>query len=76
MALPPPTDACRAEELANGPGVDCDYPPDELFKAASRGASDDQARRALAELALIAPDDERLADMLRERSGSARPKPR
>ncbi|HLA78820.1 MAG TPA: serine/threonine-protein kinase [Vicinamibacteria bacterium] len=46
---------------------------DDLFKAASRGASEEQARRALAELALIAPDDERLADVLRERSGSARP---
>ncbi len=49
---------------------------DDLFKAASRGASEQQARRALAELALIAPDDERLADLLRERSGSARPKSR
>ena len=49
---------------------------DDLFKAASRGASEEQARRALAELALIAPDDERLADMLRERSGSSRPKSR
>ena len=49
---------------------------DDLFKAASRGAPEEQARRALAELALIAPDDERLADMLRERSGSSRPKSR
>lgn len=49
---------------------------DDLFKAASRGASEEQARRALAELALIAPDDERLADLLRGRSGSARPKSR
>lgn len=37
VALPPPTDACRAEAAAGGPGVDCDYPPDELFKAASPG---------------------------------------
>lgn len=37
VALPPPTDACRAEAVAGGPGVDCDYPPDELFKAASPG---------------------------------------
>ena len=49
---------------------------DELFRAAARGATEEQARRAFAELALIAPDDERLADMLRERSGSARPKSR
>ena len=35
VALPPPTDACRAEAAADGAGVDCDYPPDELFKAAS-----------------------------------------
>lgn len=37
VALPPPTEACQAEAAAGGPGVDCDYPPDELFKAASPG---------------------------------------
>ncbi|MEZ5411180.1 MAG: glycine betaine ABC transporter substrate-binding protein [Acidimicrobiales bacterium] len=37
VALPPSTEACRAEAVAGGPGVDCDYPPDELFKAASPG---------------------------------------
>lgn len=37
VALPPSTEACRAEAAAGGPGVDCDYPPDELFKAASPG---------------------------------------
>ncbi len=37
VALPPPTEACQAEAATGGPGVNCDYPPDELFKAASPG---------------------------------------
>ena len=37
VALPPSTDACRAEAAAGGAGVSCDYAPDELFKAASPG---------------------------------------
>ena len=35
VALPPPSEACLAEAAAGGSGVDCDYPEDELFKAAS-----------------------------------------
>jgi serine/threonine protein kinase len=40
-----------------------------LLGRAAPGQPDDQARHALAELALIAPDDPRLTDLLRERSG-------
>ncbi len=48
---------------------------DELLRVAASGArpDDEAARRALAELALIAPDDERLADVLRQRSSAGRP---
>ncbi|MGI9616283.1 MAG: ABC transporter substrate-binding protein [Acidimicrobiales bacterium] len=35
VPLPEPTEACLAEADAGGSGVDCDYPEDELFKAAS-----------------------------------------
>ncbi len=35
VMLPPVTDACREAAAAGGAGVDCDYPEDELFKAAS-----------------------------------------
>jgi serine/threonine protein kinase len=39
-----------------------------LLAKAAPGTPDNQARNALAELALIAPDDGRLAELLRERS--------
>jgi glycine betaine/proline transport system substrate-binding protein len=38
VELPPPTEACLAEAAgggSGGSGVDCGYPPDPLFKAAS-----------------------------------------
>jgi hypothetical protein len=43
-----------------------------LLTRAAPGSPPAQARHALAELALIAPDDARLAELLRERAGSAR----
>jgi hypothetical protein len=43
-----------------------------LLARAAPDAPGTQARNALAELALIAPDDERLAELLRERSGRER----
>jgi hypothetical protein len=43
-----------------------------LLTRAAPGSPPAQARHALAELALIAPDDARLAELLRDRSGSAR----
>jgi serine/threonine-protein kinase len=43
-----------------------------LLTRAAPGSSPAQARHALAELALIAPDDARLTELLRERAGSAR----
>jgi serine/threonine-protein kinase len=42
---------------------------DKLLGKAAPGRPDDEAKRALAELALIAPDDPRLGDLLRERAG-------
>ena len=44
-----------------------------LLARAAPGAPEEEARRALAELALIAPDDPRVVELLRERS---RPLPR
>jgi serine/threonine protein kinase len=43
-----------------------------LLARAAPGQPTDEARRALAELALVAPDDVRLADLIRERSGRDR----
>jgi len=43
-----------------------------LLARAAPGAPETQARGALAELALIAPDDGRLVELLRERSGKDR----
>jgi serine/threonine-protein kinase len=43
-----------------------------LLQRARPGAPDQEAKRALAELALVAPDDPRLSDLLRERSGRDR----
>ncbi|HXB57164.1 MAG TPA: serine/threonine-protein kinase [Vicinamibacteria bacterium] len=43
-----------------------------LLARAAPGRPPDEARRALAELALVAPDDVRLADLVRERSGRDR----
>ncbi len=40
-----------------------------LLAKVAPGTSEDDARRALAELALVAPDHPRLVDLLRERSG-------
>jgi eukaryotic-like serine/threonine-protein kinase len=51
---PSPAEAARVEAL--------------LAKVAP-GTSEDELRRALAELALVAPDHPRLVDLLRERSG-------
>jgi serine/threonine-protein kinase len=43
-----------------------------LLQRARPGAPDPEAKKALAELALVAPDDPRLGDLLRERSGRER----
>jgi len=43
-----------------------------LLHRARPGAPDVEAKKALAELALVAPDDARLGDLLRERSGRER----
>jgi serine/threonine protein kinase len=40
----------------------------DLLSRAASGRPDDEARRALAELALIAPDDPRVGDVIRERA--------
>jgi eukaryotic-like serine/threonine-protein kinase len=42
---------------------------EKLLGKAAPGRPDDEAKRALAALALIAPDDPRLGDLLRERAG-------
>jgi len=44
---------------------------ERLLAQASPGQSDENAKRALAELALIAPDEPRLQDVLRQRAGKA-----
>jgi hypothetical protein len=41
---------------------------DALLTQAAPGRPEGEARRALAELALIAPDDPRVAELMRERS--------
>jgi serine/threonine protein kinase len=56
---PPPDPAADARIVA-------------LLARAAPGRPPDEARRALAELALVAPDDVRLADLVRERSGRDR----
>jgi hypothetical protein len=43
-----------------------------LLQRAKPGAPDQEAKRAIAELALVAPDDPRLGHLLRERSGRDR----
>jgi len=43
-----------------------------LLTRAAPGEPEDDARKALLELALLAPDDRRLADLLRERAARAR----
>ena len=45
---------------------------DALLEKVAPGSSEDEARRALAELALVAPDHPRLFDLLRDRSGRYR----
>jgi hypothetical protein len=45
---------------------------DALLAKVAPGSSEDEARRALAELALVAPDHPRLVDLLRARSGRQR----
>ena len=62
---PPPTRKAQApppspKELAR---------IDALLAKVAPGTTEDEARRALAELALVAPDHPRLVDLLRERSG-------
>jgi serine/threonine-protein kinase len=42
---------------------------ERLLSQAGPGQSDDEAKRAIAELALIAPDEPRLQDVLRQRAG-------
>jgi serine/threonine protein kinase len=44
---------------------------EQLLSRAAPGQSDDDAKRALAELALIAPDEPRLQDVLRQRAGKS-----
>ncbi len=44
---------------------------EQLLSQAAPGHSDDEAKRALAELALIAPDEPRLQEVLRQRAGKA-----
>lgn len=41
VPLPAPTEACLTEAAAGGDGVDCDYPEDQLFKAASASLATD-----------------------------------
>jgi serine/threonine-protein kinase len=45
---------------------------DALLAKVAPGSSEEEARRALAELALVAPDHPRLVDLLRDRSGRYR----
>jgi serine/threonine-protein kinase len=45
---------------------------DALLEKIAPGTSEDEARRALAELALVAPDHPKLYDLLRDRSGRYR----
>jgi serine/threonine-protein kinase len=55
----PPTDADSGARIA------------ELLARAAPGRPDDEARKALGELALLAPDDPRVADLVRRRSRPA-----
>jgi serine/threonine-protein kinase len=57
---PPPSDPAGRARVA------------ALLARAAPGRPEGEARQALAELALIAPDDPRLTDLLRERSGRDR----
>jgi serine/threonine-protein kinase len=57
---PPPSDPAGRARVA------------ALLARAAPGRPEGEARQALAELALIAPDDPRLADLLRERAGRDR----
>jgi serine/threonine protein kinase len=59
----PPAPAPDAREAAR---------VEALLAKIAPGSSEEDARRALAELALVAPDDPRLVDLLRERSGRYR----
>ena len=56
--------------------TDLDRPDSEIYLSlltrAAPGSPDADARRALAELALVAPDDSRFAALIRERSGKDR----
>jgi hypothetical protein len=45
---------------------------DALLEKIAPGTTEDEARRALAELALVAPDHPKLFDLLRDRSGRYR----
>jgi serine/threonine protein kinase len=45
----------------------------DLLRRAAPGGADDDVRSAVAELVLIAPDDPRVTELLRERSGRHRP---
>jgi hypothetical protein len=52
------------------PGPETERRVAALLDKAAPGRSDGEARQALAELALIAPDDPRVADLVRKRAGS------
>jgi serine/threonine protein kinase len=53
------------------PGPETERRVAALLAQAAPGRGEGEARQALAELALIAPDDPRVADVVRKRSGSA-----
>jgi hypothetical protein len=60
----------RAEPAPQGPATQARVVA--LLARAAPGQPEVEARKALAELALVAPDDPRLVDLLRERSGRDR----
>ena len=51
------------------PGPDTERRVAALLDQAAPGRAEGEARQALAELALIAPDDPRVADLIRRRAG-------
>ncbi len=61
----------RAQAKARRPDPGSAARIEKLLSQAGPGQSDDAAKRAIAELALIAPDEPRLQDVLRQRAGKA-----
>jgi hypothetical protein len=55
-------------EVKTDPAID-DARVAALLTRAAPGQPENDARRAIAELALIAPNDPRLTDLIRERAG-------